>query len=93
MGEFGLVADDVQQQVNGELTLRLQSAALPERHPSMGTTQGSGIVVPAVTKRQVEPQDRGDLHVVLALVILFRGLFVHLAIQNHPIEIAIAVTD
>ena len=68
MGEFGLVADDVQQQVNGELTLRLRSAALPERHPSMGTTQENGILVPAVTNRQIEPQDHGgELDVVIQL--------------------------
>ena len=93
IGEARLVADDVQQQVNGDLTLPLITAALPKHHPSMGTLQVLGVLVPAVTNRQVEPQDRGQLDVVHALVILFRGHRVHLAIQREPIEVTLVGND
>ena len=81
IGEARLVADDVQQKVNGELTMPVRTAAIPERHPSMGTSQK--ILAPAVTNRQVEPQDRGQLDVVLALVV----------IQQEQIEVILAVND
>ena len=59
----------------------LRTATIPERHPSMGTSQR--ILAPAVTNRQVEPQDRGQLDVVLALVV----------IQQEQIEVILAVND
>ena len=44
----------------------------------------------AVTNRQVETQDRGQLDIVHALVLINLGLRVHLAIQYHPIRLPIA---
>ena len=71
IGEARLVADEVQQKVDGELTLPPLVAILPEGSPSMATTQELGVTETPETKRQVEPQDRVQLDVVLALVLIF----------------------
>ena len=63
-------------------------AMIPESHPCVGDSLR--VFVTAVTHRQVETQDRGQLDIVHALVLFSLGPLVHLAIQHHIIPIPIA---
>ena len=85
-GEIGFVATQVQQQVDTQLPLPPACTMIPEGNPCVGATVGAcqipGVFESAVTKRQVETHDRGQLDIVHALVLFRRGLRVHLAFQN-----------
>ena len=53
----------------------------PESHPRVGAAQMRGVCETAVTKGQVETQDRGQLDIAYALVLVSLGMRVHLAIK------------
>ena len=89
-GETGFVANKVQQKIDTQLPLPPLLTIFPESHPCVGACQRVRVFVTAVTRRQVESQDRGKLDIVHALVVLRVGLRVHLAIQHHKIRLLIA---
>ena len=80
----GAVTRKVQQKVDTQLLLPLLCATLSESHPCVGVAVR--VSMTAVTHRQVESQDRGQLDIVLALVLCSPGLRVHLALQHHSIH-------
>ena len=57
---------------------------------ALGATAELRVFETAVTHRHVETQDRGQLDIVHALVLISLGPRVHLAIQYHPIRLTIA---
>ena len=84
------VANKVQQKIDTQLPLPLFGTVSPEVHPCVGGVHMLRVLVTAVTHRQIETQDRGQLDIVHALVLINLGLRVHLAIQYHPIRLPIA---
>ena len=75
---------------DSQLPLPLEGTMIPESHPCVGACQRRRVFETAVTHRQVETQDRGQLDIVHALVRISLGPRVHLAIQHHPIRLPIA---
>ena len=64
---------------------------LPKRHPCVGAA--FKVFETAVTNRQVETQDRGQLDIVHALVFSNLGPRVHLAIQYYPTVLPIGCQE
>ena len=90
MNEMGFEVHKVQQKIDTQLPLPLLGTILPESHPCVCATLR--VFVTAVTHRQVESQDRGQLDIERALVRCSLGPCVHLATQYHHIQqLAIAV--
>ena len=85
---MNFVANKVQQKIDTQLPLPQDGTMPPENHPCVGDSRR--VFVTAVTHRQVETQSRGQLDIVLALVVFSLGLLVHLAFQHHKIQTPIA---
>ena len=85
---MGSEVDKVQQQIDTHLLLPPLCTMLSESHPCVGAA--FKVFETAVTHRQVETQDRGQLDIVHALMSNSLGSRVHLAIQHHPIRLPIA---